>query len=117
MGNALRRKRKEWLLEKHLLRRMRHFRSARNVIEHKVRLQNIGLRRLRSEVTRELDRQAVLRRKVRIIDRNGKIELMKERARFERVREQEAAKQRRFRAVLRRIRRDLIKERVEAGRE
>jgi len=111
--NALRRKRKEWLLEKHLLRRMRHFRRARNVIEHKVRLQNIGLRRLRSEVTRELDRQAVLRRKVRIIDRNGKIELMKERARFERVREQEAAKQRRFRAVLRRIRRDLIKERVE----
>merc|ERR1712063_222015 len=106
----------QWLHEKILSHKARFFGKRRAMIEHKVRKLKSWLRRLKSKARKQIHRRTALRRKIKLIERNGEVELMREKARFKLVVKQEAAKQRKFRTMLRKLGRDVIKERIEAKR-
>merc|ERR1712137_416092 len=63
----------QWMHEKILSHKARFFGKRRAMIEHKVRKLKSWLRRLKSKVRKQIHRRTVLRRKIKLIERNGEV--------------------------------------------
>lgn len=107
------RRHKEELMEKHLLSRIKLLKEMRNKFNHEKSAEQLVLSRLKAKVREGHRGLNNLRRQIQAVDRDGKIKLNKERARFNRMISQGEAKERIVKAQLAKLHAALIKEGIE----